>query len=105
MIVSGRRSLDRELVKNFKKYGFVLYSDSMTKTGVITAHRLVVQIDSIAKVWGPFDMMITDEPKMTLTHIISMKQKTKNQKDDVDHSLINMGTLHTEIPRQSIERY
>ena len=82
LIVSGRRSLDRELVDKFKRYGFTLYSDCISKSGIITGFRVVVQIDSIAKVQGEFDLMIIDEPKMTLTQVIGMRQKNTEANSD-----------------------
>ena len=58
VIVSFRVSLDEAYIADFQEYGFKLYSDSK---GTIRDERVVVQIDSLFKLRGAYDLSISDE--------------------------------------------
>lgn len=75
LIVSFRVSLEDEYMKIFDQYDFKLYSDFK---GMITGDRIIVQIDSLWKVMGDFDLMILDEFTYTLNHLHAfVKKKTE----------------------------
>ena len=76
LIVSFRVSLEEEYQRIFGEYGFTLYSDF--KGAIKDQSRLVVQIDSLYKVYGSYDLVIFDEMVYTKNHIHSfVKQKNK----------------------------
>ena len=66
-------SLDEAYIADFQQYGFKLYSDSK---GTIRDERVVVQIDSLFKLRGAYDLLILDEFVYTSDHLVSfVKEK------------------------------
>lgn len=75
LMVSFRTSLKDEYMKNFYHLKFKDYSTF--KGTEIKAERLVVQIDSLWKVRGQFDLIILDEIEYTTNHFFGfVKNKT-----------------------------
>lgn len=70
VIVSFRRTLDREYIRNFD--GFMLYEDITMSTYETDIYsKMVVQIDSFYKVRGKIDLLILDEFSYTIMHLIN----------------------------------
>lgn len=69
LMISFRTSLKNEYMTDFAKYGFEDYSTFKGKE--ILANRLVVQIDSLHKVRGYFDLVILDEIEYSISHFFS----------------------------------
>lgn len=74
VIVSFRVSLDEAYIKEFGEFGFILYSDIK---GKITDDRVVVQIDSLHKLRGKYDLLILDEMVYTIDHMVSFVKEKK----------------------------
>jgi hypothetical protein len=72
LIVSFRCSLVDEYMNVFEKYGFQLYSKFK---GLIKGDRIIVQIDSLWKVRGEFDLLICDEMVYTMNHLNSFVKR------------------------------
>ena len=72
LIVSFRVSLEDEYMETFKDHDFKLYSDFK---GVITGDRIIVQIDSLYKVRGEFDLLVLDEIVYTMDHMHSFVKR------------------------------
>ena len=75
LFVGNRRSLEQSYLNDFGIYGFVLYS--MIEEGMITADRLIVQIDSLHRVAGEFDLIICDEIELTIEHLMGFVKDRK----------------------------
>lgn len=63
--VTYRRTLARETSENL--YGFVNYEDA--GKGWLCAKRLAVQVDSLHRVFGKFDLLVLDEVTYTLSRL------------------------------------
>ena len=88
-----RVSLVNKTDTDLREFGFVRYDTIKVKTdgdeliiddrpvshkGIITDDKAIVQIDSICRVHGKYDVVILDEFKYTLAHIINfVKDKEK----------------------------
>ena len=72
LFVNFRVSLSEEFYKIFGDYGFQLYSDFK---GKITGDRIIVQVDSLWKVVGKFDLIVFDEITYTLDHVFAFVKK------------------------------
>lgn len=69
VIVSFRKTLDREYTRNFE--GFMLYENiTMSTYDTDFYDKMVVQIDSFYKVRGKIDLLILDEFSYTVMHLI-----------------------------------
>lgn len=69
LIVSFRRTLDKEYSKNFE--GFTLYEDIKSNTYDTEIYeKMVVQIDSLHKVRGNIDLLVLDEFTYTELHLV-----------------------------------
>lgn len=66
LVVSFRVSLLDSYVNTFEGFGFKMYSDV---NGKITDDKVFVQIDSLFRVIGSFDLIIFDEAVYTLAHL------------------------------------
>lgn len=70
IIISFRKTLDREYVNNFE--GFTLYEDIKMKTYDTDVYdKIVIQIDSLYKLRGHVDLIVLDEFSYTSMHLIS----------------------------------
>lgn len=70
--VTYRRSLARETSNNLP--GFINYED--LGSGWLQAKRLVVQIDSLHRVFGKFDLLVLDEVTYTVSRLLcDIKEK------------------------------
>ena len=67
--ITFRVSLAEETMRNFQDKGFKIYNEFTNS--LIRGDRLIVQIDSLHKVRGEFDLVILDEWVYTLAHINS----------------------------------
>jgi hypothetical protein len=74
LIVTFRRTLGRKYIEDFKKDGFKFYLDKSFK-GEITGDRIVVQVDSLQKVFGEFDLLFLDEIKYVNQHRLNFPQE------------------------------
>lgn len=59
LIVSYRISIARDFAREYEKFGFVAYYDCAEKQ--IQANRLIVQVESLYRVVGTYDLVILDE--------------------------------------------
>ena len=66
--ISFRRSLSHEINSQFSEYGFVSYEDV---DGAIYDARVIVQIDSLHRLRGKYNLIIMDEALYTLNHLVS----------------------------------
>jgi hypothetical protein len=80
LIVSYRCSLDAELARRFD---CKLYSDF--NTSCIQADRLVVQIDSVWRVRGEYDLVILDEASYTQSHFFQFTKDKAKCLDALQH--------------------
>jgi len=80
LIVSYRRSLDSELARKFE---CKLYSDF--DTSFIVADRLVVQIDSVWRVRGSYDVVILDEVGYSQNHFFQFTKDKHRCLDALRH--------------------
>ena len=80
-VISFRVSLEQAYMDEFGQYGFKLYSDQ--NGAVIRGDRIVIQIDSLWKLRGEFDLIILDEIVYTLDHLISFV-KAQNKRNVYD---------------------
>ena len=72
LIVSFRKSLDRNYVEVYKNLKFEIYLDIKSNTYDLDVHnKIVVQIDSLGKVVGKPDLIIFDEMEYSLDHFIT----------------------------------
>ena len=67
--ITFRVSLAEETMRNFQDRGFKIYNEFTNS--LIRGDRLIVQVDSLHKVRGEFDLVILDEWVYTLSHINS----------------------------------
>lgn len=74
VIVSFRVSLDEAYINDFEEFDFKLYSDIK---GNITDDRVVVQIDSMHKLRGKYDLLILDEIVYSIDHLASFVKEKK----------------------------
>ena len=74
LIVSFRISLDKAYMRDFKQYGFKMYGNQATYSD----DRLIVQVDSMHKVRGMYDLVIFDEFVYTKDHVISFVKEKKS---------------------------
>lgn len=71
LIVSFRRSLERKYVQDLGEDGFILYEDISQGTFNSKDHpKLVVQINSLWRVTGKYDIILLDEISYTFDTII-----------------------------------
>ena len=83
VIVSFRRTLDREYIKKFD--GFMLYEDiKMSTYDTDIYDKMVVQIDSFYKIRGEIDLLVLDEFTYTTMHLV---ERAKN-KESVYNTLL-----------------
>lgn len=83
VIVSFRRTLDREYTQNFE--GFMLYEDIQSGTFDTNIHnKMVIQIDSFHKIRGEIDLLVLDEFSYTTLHLVERAK----YKDAVYNTLI-----------------
>jgi len=74
LIVSFRVSLDEAYMIDFKDYDFKLYSEC--KSSTIRDDRVIIQVDSLHKIRGAYDLLILDEFVYTSDHLVSfVKEK------------------------------
>ena len=74
VFISFRRSLSNEMNSQFSEYGFVSYEDV---DGSIYDKRVIIQIDSLHRIRGKYDLIIMDEAVYTLNHLVSFcKEKS-----------------------------
>lgn len=66
--ISFRRSLSNEMSSQFSDYGFAHYEDV---EGFIRDKRVIVQVDSLHRLRGKYELVILDEAVYTLNHLIS----------------------------------
>ena len=72
LVVSFRVSLLDSYVNTFEGFGFKMYSDV---SGKITDDKVFVQIDSLFRVIGSFDLIVCDEAVYTLEHLNSFVKR------------------------------
>lgn len=82
LIVSYRCSLDVELAR---KFNCKLYSDF--NQSHINCDRLVVQIDSVWRACGSYDVVILDEVGYTLNHLFEFAKEKSKCLDALKHHL------------------
>lgn len=83
VIVSFRRTLDREYIQNFDD--FMLYEDIQSGTFDTNIHnKMVIQIDSFHKIRGNIDLLVLDEFSYSSLHLIERAK----YKDAVYNTLI-----------------
>jgi hypothetical protein len=75
LFIGNRRSLEQSYLIDFGKYGFVLYS--MCEEGMIYKDRVIVQIDSLPRIAGEFDLVICDEIELTVEHLMGFTSDRK----------------------------
>ena len=75
LFIGNRRSLEQSYLNDFGVYGFILYS--MIEEGMITEDRVIVQIDSLHRVAGEFDLIICDEIELTVEHLMGFVKDRK----------------------------
>ena len=77
MFITYRQTLARDIMKNFGKLGFKNYLDAAENPAVWEAPKLIIQIDSLMRLWSEsegsfkkaYDMIIIDESESLLAHI------------------------------------
>lgn len=70
IIISFRKTLDKEYVNNFE--GFTLYEDiKMQNYDTDIYNKIVIQIDSLYKLRGSVDLIVLDEFSYTSMHLIT----------------------------------
>ena len=75
LLITFRITLADSFIREFGEYGFQLYSD-IKKNSFEDIPKLVVQIDSLHKVFGKYDLIVFDEFTYTLDHLHSfVKEK------------------------------
>ena len=86
LFITYRQTLARDIMKNFGKLGFKNYLDAAENPSVWEAPKLIIQIDSLMRLWSEsegsfkkaYDMIILDESESLLAHI---DEKTMEKKE------------------------
>ena len=79
LYVTFRCSLASAIESEFQSFGFENYSNCETKNGFFQNYpRLIVQIDSLHKVIGHYDLIILDEFVYTRQHLHSFVKEKNN---------------------------
>jgi hypothetical protein len=82
MFVYFRVSLNKEMHSKLASQDFVLYTDVEHKTDYLINSgkypKLIIQVDSLHRVRGAFDLLVLDEIESTLSHLLTF---TKNFKE------------------------
>lgn len=88
LIVSFRRSLERKYFQDFDSLGFILYENDPNRFWFSEIQRrFIVQIDSLWKISGSYDLIIFDEISYTLDTWISFSQNKKIIEDTLNEYL------------------
>lgn len=93
LVVLFRVTLVTELVHKWKHLGFTSYQECQGKIHSCMYPRTIVQIDSLHKVFGKFDLLILDEIESTVNHITSGHIK------HFDTSYKNFITYCSKVPK------
>lgn len=75
--ITFRISLARKHCKDLRELGFMLYSDSMK--GTIKDDRVIVQLDSLHRVRGKYDLIILDEVEAIKEHLFARTIKDRKK--------------------------
>jgi hypothetical protein len=78
VIISFRKTLDREYVNNFKD--FELYLDINENENIYDLekhNKIVIQIDSIHKLFGKCDLLVLDEYTYSCFHLVEFTKERK----------------------------
>lgn len=70
--ISFRKSLSNEVNTQLSEYNFVTYEDI---EGPIYDDRVVIQIDSLHRLRGSYNLIIMDEAVYTLNHLVSFSKE------------------------------
>jgi len=77
LVISGRRNFEEKQLEDLSPLGFELY-DKINQPLYKNINRLIVQIDSLYKVRGSYDILILDELICTLDQLVVFtKEKVK----------------------------
>lgn len=94
LTITFRRTLAGKQFDEYLKYGFIKYDDEYVKKyGLIEAHRLIVQIDSLHKVRGHYPIIILDEVVYTLIHIMDFVKEKESVWNALRYHICNSKTL------------
>lgn len=90
VIVSFRRTLDSEYVRNFE--GFELYQNLDNTYDTMYYPKLVVQIDSFYRVIGDIDLLVLDEFSYTMMHLIERSRNKDANYNAIYEYISNLDT-------------
>jgi hypothetical protein len=79
LIISFRKSLVAKQFEDFKDEGFKSYIDF--NTPYIQCNRLIVQIESLHRVFGSYDLVVVDEFRSVCSQLV---QNSKNKRQNVN---------------------
>jgi len=79
LVVSFRKSLVAKQFNDLKNEGFFMYNDERFESGkIVGIPKLIVQIDSLHRIYGHYDLLILDEVRsITEQLVINTKSTTK----------------------------
>ncbi len=79
IVVYFRVSLNVELHKKWKEYGFEYYKDIQGQISTDKHPKIIIQLDSINRLVGNTDLFILDEIESTLSHMCSSRHIKNKQ--------------------------
>jgi hypothetical protein len=88
--VTFRCSLGEEIDNEFKDYGFTYYSDV---EGKLTQDRVIVQIDSLPRCRGKYDLIVFDEAVYIFSHLLSFPPNKKEIYIALKQQIVNAGKI------------